>query len=135
MKPSASFIFDAKIIWKQYRQFHSVFTWNCGKINNKNKDGFCWNLIFYIKQGNKSRVVNCSLIKYLMHILDIKYERPPPLSKNWKSSMNWIYFSRITKSKTRISTCISKANLQPKLEKREPFLKKSSTNWKSFQFH
>ena len=56
MKPSASFIFDAKIIWKQYCQFHAVFTWNCGTIKNKNKHGFCWNLIFYIKQGNKSRV-------------------------------------------------------------------------------
>ena len=84
MKPSASFIFDAKIIWKQYRQFHSVFTWNCGTIKNKNKDGFCWNLIFYIKQGNKSRVVNY-------------------LSKNYRVLI--------------------------------PFLKKSNTNWKSFQFH
>ena len=56
MKPSASFIFDAKIIKKQYRQFHKVFTWNCGTIKNKNKDGFCWNLIFSIKQGNKSRL-------------------------------------------------------------------------------
>ena len=55
MKPSASFIFDAKIIRKQYRQFYEVFTWNCGTIKNKNKDGFCWNLIFSIKQGNKSR--------------------------------------------------------------------------------
>ena len=55
MKPSASFIFDAKIIRKEYRQFHKVFTWNCGTIKNKNKDGFCWNLIFYIKQANKSR--------------------------------------------------------------------------------
>ena len=56
MKPSASFIFDAKIIRKQYRQFYKVFTWNCGTIKNKNKDGFCWNLIFSIKQGNKSRL-------------------------------------------------------------------------------
>ena len=37
-------------------QFHSSFTWNWSKIKNKNKDGFYWNLIFYIKQGNKSRV-------------------------------------------------------------------------------
>ena len=43
MKPSASFIFDAKIIRKQNRQFHKVFTWNFGTIKNKNKDGFCWN--------------------------------------------------------------------------------------------
>ena len=56
MKPSASFIFDAKIIRKQNRQFHKVFTWNCGTIKNKNKDGFCWNLFFSIKQGNKSRL-------------------------------------------------------------------------------
>ena len=56
MKPSASFIFDAKIIRKQYRQFYKVFTWNCGTIKNKNKDGFCWNLFFSIKQGNKSRL-------------------------------------------------------------------------------
>ena len=56
MKPSASFIFDAKIIRKQYRQFYKVFTWNWGTIKNKNKDGFCWNLIFSIKQGNKSRL-------------------------------------------------------------------------------
>ena len=32
MKPSASFIFDAKIIRKQNRQFHKVFTWNYGTI-------------------------------------------------------------------------------------------------------
>ena len=56
MNPSASFIFDAKIIRKEFRQFHKVFTWNCGTIKNKNKDGFCWNLIFSIKQVKKSRL-------------------------------------------------------------------------------
>ena len=56
MKPSASFIFDAKKIWNQYQpvsfQFHVKLIQN----KNKNKDGFYWNLIFYIKQANKSRV-------------------------------------------------------------------------------
>ena len=32
MKPSASFFFDAKKIWNQYRQFHPVFAWNLSKI-------------------------------------------------------------------------------------------------------
>ena len=56
MKPSASFFFDAKKIWNQYRQFHPVFAWNWSKIKIKNKDGFFWNLLFFIKQVNKSRV-------------------------------------------------------------------------------
>ena len=56
MKPSASFFFDAKKIWNQYRQFHPVFAWNWSTIKIKNKDGFFWNLLFFIKQVNKSRV-------------------------------------------------------------------------------
>ena len=56
MKPSASFFFDAKKIWNQYRQFHPVFAWNWSKIKIKNKEGFFWNLLFFIKQVNKSRV-------------------------------------------------------------------------------
>ena len=91
MKPSASFIFDAKIIWKQYRQFHSVFTWNSGKIKNKNKDGFCWNLIFYIKQGNKSRVVNCSLIKYHFLRKVVQTERVSSFIKKIWNSLQFHY--------------------------------------------
>ena len=56
MKPSASFFFDAKKIWNQYRQFHPVFAWNWSTIKIKNKEGFFWNLLFFIKQVNKSRV-------------------------------------------------------------------------------
>ena len=41
MTPSASFIFDAKIIRKENHQFHKVFTLHCGTIKNKNIDGFC----------------------------------------------------------------------------------------------
>ena len=53
-KPASFIQFHVK--WQKKRWFPiKVFTWNCGTIKNKNKDGFCWNL-FYIKQGNKSRL-------------------------------------------------------------------------------
>ena len=56
MKPSASFIFDAKKIWNQYQPVSFQFYVKLIQNKNKNKCGFYWNLIFYIKQGNKSRV-------------------------------------------------------------------------------
>ena len=145
MKPSASFIFDAKIIWKQYRQFHSVFTWNCGKIKNKNKDGFCWNLIFYIKQGNKSRVVNCSLIKYLMHILDIKYDRHPPSLKIENSAWTGFTFPGSPKLKHEFQFVNQKQIYNPNLKSGNHFLRKVVQTervssfikkiWNSLQFH
>ena len=47
---------------KQNSQFHPVFTWNCATIKIKNKWGFVWNLIFYIKQAIKSRAFTKILI-------------------------------------------------------------------------
>ena len=46
--------FDAKKSEK-IKPFLASFTWNCATIKNKNKGGFCWNLLFYIKQAIKSR--------------------------------------------------------------------------------
>ena len=50
MKPSVSFIFDAKNSENNTASFIS-FTWNWSKIKNKNKVGYGGNLIFYIKRA------------------------------------------------------------------------------------
>ena len=55
MKPSTSFIFWRQKNQKIIQTVSCSFTWNCATIKIKNKWGFVWNLIFYIKQAIKSR--------------------------------------------------------------------------------
>ena len=90
MKPSASFIFDAKKIWNQYQPVLSSFTWNWSKIKNKNKDGFYWNLIFYIKQGNKSRART-----FFQNLLLILYWTKPTYVKGWETKLHGRYLLQI----------------------------------------
>ena len=71
-------------------QFHSSFTWNWSKIKNKNKGGFYWNLIFYIKQGNKSRVGT-----FFQNMLVLLKWTKPTYVKGWETTLDGRYLLHI----------------------------------------
>ena len=90
MKPSAGFIFEPKKSETNTSQFHSSFTWNWSKIKNKNKGGFYWNLIFYIKQGNKSRVGT-----FVQNMLVLLKWTKPTYVKGWETTLDGRYLLHI----------------------------------------
>ena len=57
---------------EKYRHFFVSFTWNWFTIKIKNKWGFSWNFIFYIKQAIKSHVT--SLLQF--HYCRVEFHSP-----------------------------------------------------------